>query len=136
MIIRAIIDARRPNRDGKFPVKIRITDRNKSAYISPGIYATPDEFNEAEGLLFTGKKDTRAKNMQANSVILAIIERLHDMISEAKRKNIYISPERMKKEATFGNSPRPLNFSEYFRKFIDEKTEKADSMLIISLVMS
>jgi hypothetical protein len=46
MVIRAILDKRKANKDGLFPVKIRISDKGAAVHESTGIYATPDEFDE------------------------------------------------------------------------------------------
>ena len=53
MIIRAIIDKTRPNKNGSLSVKVRISEQGKSVYESLGIYVDPGEFDERAGLFIT-----------------------------------------------------------------------------------
>jgi integrase len=129
MIIRTVIDKRRANKEGKYPVKIRITDRNKSTYISLNIYAVPDELDTTSGLFITGNKSTRIRNAHYNSTILTVIDRLNDVLLEARKKGISVSPERLKNEAeNMSGLSETVTFNRYFQKFTDEKTSNTKDL--------
>lgn len=123
MIIRVIVDKRRSNKDGLFPIKLRISDRGKSVYESLGIYADTNEFDEKSGIFITGNRKNNAKNLQYNNLINSFVSRANDIIRDYRKAGKSLSPEKLKKLLLDEEKQTAKhNFNSYFRKFLSEKT--------------
>ncbi|WP_280672027.1 MULTISPECIES: Arm DNA-binding domain-containing protein [unclassified Dysgonomonas] len=93
MIIKSIIDNRRTNKFGKYPIKILLSDKGNRKYISLGIYTDLAEFDEASGLLITSNKKTQKENQQHNNLIIAVRTQINDLIIEYRKSNKPVTPD-------------------------------------------
>ena len=130
MVIRTILDKRRANKENKFPVKLRFTDRNKSAYCSLNIYADTEEFDEASGYLTTTEKKEQRRINRENALILSCYEKADSILKEYQKKNKYISPAELKELYEADSIPEEeeeqeekITFNNYFRNAIELKTK-------------
>ena len=124
MIIKSIIDNRRPNRFGKYPVKIQLSDKGNRKFISLGIYADLFEFNDASGLLITSNKKTQRENIQQNNLIIAALTQINDLLIECRKENKPVSPDviiNQYKKFSFSDTIESYTFNSYFRKSIETK---------------
>jgi integrase len=125
MLIKSIIDNRRANRFGKYPVKILLSDKGNRKYISIGIYADLIEFDEASGLLIISNKKTVRENMQQNNLILAALTQVNDLVIEYRKENKQITPDTIikgYKELSLCEEKELHTFNSYFRKSIESRT--------------
>ena len=125
MLIKTIIDNRRANRKGKYPVKILLSDKGNRKYISLGIYSDLIEFNEASGLFITSNKKTQRENTQQNNLIISTLTQINDLVIECRKENKPISPDtiiRLYKELNQSEEKESYTFNSYFRKSIESKT--------------
>jgi hypothetical protein len=123
MVIRAILDKRRANKDGLFPVKIRISDKGAAVHESTGIYAKPDEFDEHLGIFILNRK-TNPQNRQNNILISALINKANDILFLYKREHKHLSPDKLKKMLFEKEEKEAVHhtFSGYYEKFTAEKS--------------
>jgi hypothetical protein len=124
MIVRPIIDGRRPNRFGKYPVKILLSEKGNRKYILTGIYTNINEFDEAVGLLTTSNKKTQRGNLQVNNIILAVLTQVNDLVLSRRKANKPVTPEvilNMYKDLNSAGKEKPHTFNSYFRKSIEAK---------------
>ena len=97
MIIKTILDKRGKNKEGKYPVKIRFSEKRKESYYSLNLYAFPEEFDSMSELFLPGiDKTQRTRNAQYNSLINAVKEQVRDILVEAKRKGCNMSAQDMR----------------------------------------
>jgi integrase len=125
MIIKSVIDSRRANRFGKYPVKILLSDKGNRKYISIGIYSDINEFDEASGLLVTSNKKTQKENIQQNNLIISALTQVNDLIIEFRKGNKPITPDTIIKvydELSLYEETESYTFNSYFRKSIESKT--------------
>lgn len=87
MLVKSIIDNRRLNRFGKYPVKLLLSDKGNRKYISLGIYAELNEFDEASGLLNISDRKTQRENSQNNNLIIAARTQINDIVIECRKEN-------------------------------------------------
>ena len=134
MLIKSVIDLRRANRNGEFPVKISISDKEKTKYISIGVYSKVDEFNEVTGLLVINKKDQK-ENAQKNILINTILYQLNDIVLELRKefKAITIVNVMRKHKSLYSSERESLTFNSYFRKFISQKRGRTKEIYEITL---
>ncbi|MDR2914950.1 MAG: site-specific integrase [Tannerella sp.] len=126
MKVSSVLEVRIANRQGKYSVKIRISDKGNVVYTSTGIYATREEFDQKTGLLIaTGKNRQYAH--RNNSVIVEQLARMDEIITEYKKKRVVLTPTQLK-EIYLSPSAKETNrvsFNSYFRDFINKKIEKS-----------
>lgn len=125
MLVKSIIDNRRPNKFGKYPIKILLSDKGNRKYIPLGIYVDLSEFDNASGLLILNNKKTQKENMQHNNVIIAIRTQVNELIIESRKDNKPINPDtisKLYKNLNLLVEKETYTFNSYFRKYIDSKT--------------
>ncbi len=132
MIIRSIIDTRRANKEGLFPVKIRISDKGAEAYISLDIYADPKDFNKSMGLFISKKKNLLYQ--QYNNLINTILIKLDDIRLDGVRNNIYYSPAKIRdiylEELNSKKEIKTESFTSYFLRFAKSKKGRTQIVYI------
>ena len=61
-----VLETRRANKDGKFPLLFRISIQKKSAYINTGIHLFTSEFNSKRSVIVSSTSlNARMKQMEA-----------------------------------------------------------------------
>lgn len=137
MIIKSVIDNRRANRFGKYPVKISLSDKGKRKYISLGIHADLSEFDEATGLLTSSDRKTQKQNLQDNNLILAVLTQVNDIVIEARKDNIAITPDYIvnayKELNTAPDEEEVYTFNSYFKHIITLKKKSTAASYISTL---
>lgn len=86
MEISVILDTRRVNADGLYPVKLRFTSAQKYADLPLKIYTTVEQFDKKNGLLRLHSKATKVEYQRHNVIITKYrnkaIEQLFKLRSE------------------------------------------------------
>lgn len=137
MVVSSILDTRKSNKSGAFPVKLRFTEGNKTLYHSLGITSIREEFDTSTGMFIVSNRTTKQINNHNNQIILANIKKANDIIFEFDRDNIYLSVEKLKtlflpqkeeKKSLPVSAPvvtetpvETSSFNSYFRSFIQDK---------------
>lgn len=124
MVVKSIIDNRRANRLGKYPIKILLSEKGHRKYILTGIYADLNEFDEHSGLLIISDKKTQRENAQNNNTILSILTQVNDLIMERRKANKSITPDiilNMHKNMNNAGKEESYTFNSYFQKAIDAR---------------
>ena len=125
MIIKTVLDKRSKTNDGKFPVKLRFSDKGKEVYYNFSIYAFTEEFDTISELFVSGDKNTRIRNSQYNSIINSAKEQVNGLIVEAKKNGRAISITELKESllAIYDTTPEKeaITFNDYFKTFISHK---------------
>lgn len=124
MLVKSVIDNRRANRFGKYPVKILLSDKGKRKYISLGIYADISEFDEASGLLTSSDRKTQRENIQNNNLIIAARTQVNDLIIDCRKNNRSVTPDvivNLYRELNTVDDDESFTFNSYFRKIIESK---------------
>ena len=126
MIVKSVIDNRRANKIGKYPVKILLSDKGKRKYVSLGIYAELNEFDKATGLLISSDKKTQKKNLQDNNLILAALTQVNNLVIDARKENKAITPDLIfdaykDLNTAKDNDENKYTFNSYFRHIIESK---------------
>lgn len=127
MLVKSIIDNRRANKFGKYPVKILLSDRGSRKYISLGIYADLNEFDESSGLLILSDRKTQKQNSQNNNLIIAARTQINDLVIEARKENKPITPANIIRQYNNLNNTieqETYSLNSYFRKCIEYKKAK------------
>jgi len=149
MVIKSILDTRKSNRYGKYPVKIRISIGGEKKYISIGIYADISEFNVESGLLNINDKKTQREKVQQNNIINSVLEDLNNLIYQYKKENkpfslnilimdylkIYNPEKEEEKDVVVVEKKKkePQTFNSYFQHFIDQKTSRTKEIYQVTL---
>lgn len=124
MLVKSVIDNRRANRFGKYPVKILLSDKGKRKYISLGIYADINDFDEASGLLTSSDRKTQRENIQDNNLIIAARTQINDLIIACRKENRPVTPDTIAniyKKLNTASDEESYTFNSYFRKVIESK---------------
>jgi len=123
MIIKSIIDKRTPNRSGKYPVKIIISDKGKRKYITLGLFADISEFNDETGFFIVSAKNK--ENTQKNNLISTTLSQINDLVIQLRQNRKQITYESIINlyNELYGNvkEKEQVSFNEYFRKQIETK---------------
>ncbi|WP_080902924.1 site-specific integrase [Parabacteroides sp. Marseille-P3160] len=124
MTIKVIVDARRANKDGLYPVKLSFSNHGKTALSSLGIYVDPDEFDPANNLLLLSNKATKLENQRSNIRIKNDLTRAQNLLLSLQvegRDNI--SPVKFKKMLDKGGDIMTnRSFNAYCREVITRKS--------------
>lgn len=133
MVIKAVIDSRKADKEGLFPVRLRIADKGKSVYCAIGIKGLISEFDPNVGLFQTNNKATKTKNNYNNQMIIASKQRAEDIILKCNLDHRVITAEGVKEIFINGfDSDKPdviedqskLSFLTYFDQIIQTKNSK------------
>lgn len=125
MNISIVLDKRYANKKNQYPVKIRLYNLGKSAYIPLDIYVDGDEFDENSGLIqIIGKKD-RSEKIMNNGKISSELEKAESFLIDLKRQGKdNILPAKFKELFLSGNNQTFITLNEHFRNFIHLKSER------------
>lgn len=135
MQIKSILDKRRQTKSGKYPVKIRISEKKKQEYISIGILSAIDEFDANSGFLILNKKNQREIS-QKNSLITYLLAQINDIIIDLRKNGKPVTADNIIKIFNEINTPREnlLNtFNSYFKKFIEQKKGRTKDIYLTTL---
>lgn len=124
MNIKVVLDTRRPNEVGQFPIKIRFTSGNRATYYSLGLFTNIDEFDAVNGILVTNDKAKTGKFAKMNSIINQKLNIAEDLLLDFKRKGMHdISPSKFKEVFAKGDSNKSdKTFNAYLIEFISSKS--------------
>ncbi|WP_353124134.1 site-specific integrase [Dysgonomonas capnocytophagoides] len=129
MIIKAIIDKRKPNKQNLYPIKIRFANNGKTVYHFLNMYADPVYFDDENGLLFLSNKVAKITKEQKeqfrhyNSIIVRETSKADNLLMELEKKGKDdISPARFKELYLNDRSYTAETFNQYFKDFISNKT--------------
>lgn len=129
MIIKAIIDKRKPNKQNLYPIKIRFANNGKTVYHFLNMYADPIYFDDENGLLFLSNKVAKITKEQKeqfrhyNSIIVRETSKADNLLTELEKKGKDdISPARFKELYLNNRSYTAETFNQYFKDFISNKT--------------
>lgn len=129
MIIKAIIDKRKPNKQNLYPIKIRFANNGKTVYHFLNMYADPVYFDDENGLLFLSNKVAKITKEQKeqfrhyNSIIVRETSKADNLLTELEKKGKDdISPARFKELYLNDRSYTAETFNQYFKDFISNKT--------------
>lgn len=129
MIIKAIIDKRKPNKQNLYPIKIRFANNGKTVYHFLNMYADPIYFDDENGLLFLSNKVAKITKEQKeqfrhyNSIIVRETSKADNLLTELEKKGKDdISPARFKELYLNDRSYTAETFNQYFKDFISNKT--------------
>lgn len=122
MKVKIFLDKRRILQNGKYPVKFRLYDKGKTAYIPSEYVGDDSDFDIESGLFIITDKKTRTERMQSNVDLLNIkddIEELYNNVS--KKGNRQISVDKLKELYISGEYRNEITLNEYFNRFISAK---------------
>lgn len=129
MIIKAIMDKRKPNKQNLYPIKIRFANNGKTVYHFLNMYADPVYFDDENGLLFLSNKVAKITKEQKeqfrhyNSIIVRETSKADNLLTELEKKGKDdISPARFKELYLNDRSYTAETFNQYFKDFISNKT--------------
>ncbi|MDR2913383.1 MAG: site-specific integrase [Tannerella sp.] len=131
MKLSAFIDTRRANKNGRYPVKIRIKEGNNYVCISLGIDAIEHEFDNLTGQ-FIVTKENKQNAIRYNNTITSEYVLLMDIIKENEKKGARLSPNKLKQLYMQPKNTKEVSFNDYFRSFINNKTEKGTKAIYIT----
>lgn len=96
MVIKCVLDVRKPNAEGLFPVRIRLYQDKKAAYYGFGVYANEEMFDVKNGVFFTNDKSTRSTCIEYNKKISFLIAKFEEFVWNYSIKNTHLSPNKLK----------------------------------------
>lgn len=134
MKVNLFLDKRRTIKNGRYPIKIRIYENTKTAFINTKYVALESEFDEQNGLFLIQDKNTRAERMKANSELLNIVDDIQDLYDKVKgRVDTFISASRLKELYLKGESKTDITLNQCFHQFIDLKSGRTAEIYIATL---
>lgn len=123
MIIKVIIDTRRSNAEGKFPLKLSFANLGKTSLVSLNIYAYEYEFDHDNQILLTTDKKIKNDYLKHNSYIMKELSRASDLLHSLRLQNKdRISSIRFKDLFLKKSISDILSFNSYFKEFISNKS--------------
>ncbi|MCD7899930.1 MAG: site-specific integrase [Bacteroides sp.] len=125
MEVKVVLDKRRINKAGKYPLKIRIYNLGKTVYIPLDINVFESEFDEEAGRLFIFDKKSKAEKTVLNNIIARQQEKADLLCLELRRigqENIL--PSKFKAMFLSDELNSKITFNDYFRSFIQLKTKR------------
>lgn len=135
MIIKAIIDKRKPNKQNLYPIKIRFANNGKTVYHFLNMYADPVYFDDENGLLFLSNKIAKITKEQKdlfkhyNSIIIREISKADNLLTELERKGKDdISPSKFKDMFLKDRAYTAETFNQYFKKCIESKSTRTSEI--------
>ncbi len=125
MNVKIIIDTRKSNKEGKYPIKIRFTNKGQSTYHFLNIYSDINDFDNDSGIFLLNTKDKvkRNEHLRYNNLISLELSKIDDLLLDIKKKNIgNISASRIK-DLYIKSSKQleSLTFNSFFKEFITTK---------------
>lgn len=134
MIIKTILDTRRSNKEGKFPVKISFANLGKTAMISLNIWVFYYEFDKEHGLLHSPDKKTMQIFQKHNSYINNEISKASNLLNslQLEGKDL-INPMRFKELLLSNKEQFNYTFNSYLKKFIENKSGRTAEIYIATL---
>lgn len=134
MKVNLFLDKRRTIKNGRYPIKIRIYENTKTAFINTKYVALESEFDEQNGLFLIQDKNTRAERMKANSELLNIVDDIQDLYDKVKgRVDTFISASRLKELYLKGESKTDITLNQCFHQFIALKSGRTAEIYIATL---
>lgn len=134
MKVNLFLDKRRSIKNGRYPIKIRIYENTKTAFINTEYVALESEFDEKNGLFLIQDKNTRAERMKANSELLNIVDAIQDLYDKVKgRVDTFISASRLKELYLKGESKNEITLNQCFHQFIALKSGRTAEIYIATL---
>lgn len=134
MKINLFLDKRRSIKNGRYPVKIRIYEDSKTAYINTVFSALESEFDETNGLFIIQDKNTRAEKMRANSELLEVIDEIQELYDKLKnRVDTFISASRLKELYIKGDIKKDITLNKCFEQFISGKSGRTAEIYTATL---
>lgn len=122
MIIKVIIDTRRSNAEGRYPLKLSFANLGKTSMVSLNIYAFEYEFDTDNQILITTDKKTKSDFLKHNSYITKELSRASDLLHSLRIQNKdRILPTRFKDLFLKKSESDMLSFNSYFKEFITSK---------------
>lgn len=122
MIIKVIIDTRRSNAEGRYPLKLSFANLGKTSMVSLNIYAFEYEFDNDNQILITTDKKTKSDFLKHNSYITKELSRASDLLHSLRIQNKdRILPTRFKDLFLKKSESDMLSFNSYFKEFITSK---------------
>jgi integrase len=113
MKIALILDKRKKNKEGKYPIKFRFTEGSRSAYSFTGIYAFDDEFTPET---FFKEKDKHSRRL--NELLSLELDRAEQLLHDLNKKRM-LSVDPSKFKDLFID--KKISFNSYFQSFIESK---------------
>lgn len=134
MKVNLFLDKRRSIKNGRYPIKVRIYENAKTAFINTEYVALESEFDEQNGLFLIQDKNTRAERMKANSELLNIVDAIQDLYDKVKgRVDTFISASRLKELYLKGESKNEITLNQCFHQFIALKSGRTSEIYIATL---
>ena len=135
MIIKVILDKRRPTSDGKYTVRLSFANMGKTVYSSLNIYVNESEFDSENQILFTNNKKTQIENKRHNSYIISETNRANNLLNSLQLSGRdRISPSRFKEMFLRTDKQEALSFNDFFRSFIEKKTGRTAELYAVTLL--
>lgn len=123
MVIKVIIDTRRANSEGKFPIKLSFANLGKTVLSGLNIFVFESEFDTENQILFTNDKKTQAENKRHNSYIISEVNRANNLLNSLQLSGRdRIQPSRFKDIFLKREKQESINFNTFFKSFIEKKT--------------
>lgn len=91
MVIKCVLDTRRPLASGEFPVKLRFYESKKTAYYTLNMCGNPETFDEDLGLFRTNDKKTKFDCMEYNKQINFLKARCEEIVWNYSMKSAHLS---------------------------------------------
>jgi len=134
MKVNLFLDKRRSIKNGRYPIKVRIYENTKTAFINTEYVALESEFDEQNGLFLIQDKNTRAERMKANSELLNIVDAIQDLYDKVKgRVDTFISASRLKELYLKGESKNEITLNQCFHQFTALKSGRTSEIYIATL---
>ncbi len=136
MKISAVLDNRKPNQGGKFPVILRFANLGLKTTVSLGIYVFEHEFDKVNQLLYLNNKQTRQEYSRHNVLISNEINRASALLLSLEldgKGNIFPA---MFKELLFSKSKTqtvPLTFISHYKDFLLERSGRTREIYEVTL---
>ena len=122
MIIKIVVDTRRGNADGRYPLKLSFANLGKKVLVGLNIYVFEHELDKNNQVLYTSDKATKREYQKHNSYIIKELSRANDLLHTLRLQNKdNISPSRFKDMFVKNDSSNFETFNSYFIKFIKNK---------------
>ncbi|MDR2003356.1 MAG: site-specific integrase [Prevotella sp.] len=125
MKIRLTVDLRRPNIEGKYPLKLSFSNMGKTSLVGLNIYILENELDVYNNILLITNETPKHKKIEfqrLNSYIKNEMERAFSLLHSLQMQGRHnISPSRFKDLFLSDNSTESLTFNAYFSGFLKKK---------------
>ncbi|MDR1884247.1 MAG: site-specific integrase [Prevotella sp.] len=125
MVIKLIVDTRRPDREGKFPLKLSFANAGKTVLTALNIHVHEHEFDKQRQILHTDDKSKKSEFQRHNSYLIKELSRANELLHSLMLQNRdNMSPARFKEMFVKKNNFDTATFNAYFAAFIKNREGK------------